>query len=199
MSIVNRAKKIFNWIKPILNEYGILFLILLTEFILLRVFEFIYLKAHFKFSLTYFLYEFKGVYFDFLFVSLIATVLFIPYILLFKISKKASRVIFYIINSVIITTSIALIDYLRYNFCPLDHAIFAYPINELLYIVNQSIELNLILFIKYIIALTIALFITYLFLIRLKSEKLYILALVFILSGIIVLLLLITVIVKIFR
>lgn len=184
MSIVTSIKKIFNWIKPVLNEYGILILILFTEFILLRFFEFIYLKASFKFSFSYFLYEIKGVYYDFLFVSLIATALFIPFIILFKLKKKASRVIFYIINSVIIITSIALIDYLKYNFCPLDHAIFAYPVNELLYIVNKSVELNLLLFVKYFLALAIVIFITRLFLEKLKSGKLYIVGLVFILSGI---------------
>ena len=94
MSIVTSIKKIFNWIKPVLNEYGILILILFTEFILLRFFEFIYLKASFKFSFSYFLYEIKGVYYDFLFVSLIATALFIPFIILFKLKKKHQELSF---------------------------------------------------------------------------------------------------------
>lgn len=182
MIILDRVRKIFSWFNSILTEYGILLLILLSEFILLHIFELFYLK--YQLSAPILKSLLKGFYYDFLFLAIISLIILIPYVLLFKISKKTSRIIFYILNGLLVIISISLIDYLKFNFIPLDHAFFAYPINELAYIVNKSIDLNFILFSKYFIGIGLAILLPYLFFKKISTKQTAIIGLVFILSGV---------------
>lgn len=191
MSLINNLKntpnpilsKCLKWLLPIFNEFGIILLILFYEFILIRIYEFIYLKIHFQINLSYFLFEFKGIYFDFLFVSILAIVSFIPFAIVYLISKKITRVIFYVINVIIVFITFILIDYLRHTFIPLDHAVFAYPVNELIYITKESVNIGLLQFARYLAAIVTCIYLTHFLFKRFDFKKSYIIGILFILSG----------------
>jgi len=183
MAILDKVKRIFNWLNPFLNEYGILLLILFSEFILLRFFELFYLNYQFDLSIIRSIT--KGIYYDIVFVSFVAIIAFLPFLILFKISRKFSRIAFHIFNLIIVIVSILLIDYLKFNLIPLDHAFFAYPISELAYIVDKSIDLNFLLFSKYFISIIMAFLISQFYFKKYQSVKTIIISLIFILSGVV--------------
>lgn len=182
--IINRFRKIYYWLQPILKEYGITLIILLSEFVLIRVYEFFYLKSLYQFSFGKIRFELLGIYYDFLFIALLSIVFFIPYSALFKISRRTTRVLFYILNSLCLLIVLILIDYLKNTFTPLDHAIFAYPLNDLLYIVKESVNIIWLDYVRYIVIILFGTLISIFFIKRLKSKILPIISIVFLLSGI---------------
>lgn len=179
MSIIHVTKQFVRWINPALNKFAILILILTTEFFLLHFFEYIYTN-----NLTPVKCLIKGFYYDLVFVSISSILLIIPFTILFKLSKRACKISFYIINSIIVLSSLLLIDYLKINSIPLDHAFYAYPINEIFYIVNESISINFLFIAKYIFALIISISLTLLIFKLIMSKKTYWLSILFILAGI---------------
>ena len=181
--ILKNITTIYNWLNPVLKEYGIILLILLLEFFLIRIYEFIYLKIIFQFKFSYLYFELKGIYYDFLFISFLSVIFILPFILLFKISQKLSRIIFYIANTILIFIILILIDYLKYTSIPLDHVVFAYPINELFYIAKESVEFTFWHFSKFLIAILTGFFLTYIFLKKVIFNKLFIVSIVFIACG----------------
>lgn len=179
MSIVHVTKQFVNWIKPTLNEFAVLILILITEFLLLHLFEFIYSD-----NLNIAKFLIKGFYYDLVFVSIIAILFIIPFIILFKTWLKAYRILFFIINSIIILSTLLLIDYLKINSIPLDHAFYVYPINEIFYIINESISISFLFIAKYLIALIISISLTFLLFKKIVSKKIYWLSILFVVTGI---------------
>jgi len=169
---------------PGLNKFGLITLILFLEFVLIRVFGFFYLNYFFGFPLSDIIYLFKGIYYDFVFVSILAVLSVIPFLLLYRYLKRIILPVFLIINTIIIIAYLILIDYLRFTFIPLDHALFAYPLNEIFYITRSSVDLNLILLIKYLIALIISILIPFLIFRKVNNFKFYLIGFAFILGGI---------------
>ena len=182
--ILKNILKAFNWLKPVLKEFGIILLILFADFFLIRIYEFFHLSNNFNLKLSFVFFEFYGIYYDFLFIALISLIFFLPFTILFKISKKLSRILFYVINITLILIVFILIDYLKYTFIPLDHAIFAYPVNELLYIAKESVDLTFWDFIRYLIAIVLGIFLTYIIFRKLIFNKIFIVSIIFIVCGV---------------
>ena len=181
---LSRLSTFFKYITPGLNKFGILTFILFTEFFLIRIFEFFYLKHHYGFEFSNNLYLVKGIYYDFVFVSILAVLSVIPFLLLYRYLKRIILPVFLIINTMIIIVYLVLIDYLRYTFIPLDHAFFAYPLNEIIYIAQTSVDFGFVQSVKYLAAITISVILTYLILKNASRFKFYIVAITFIAGGI---------------
>lgn len=182
--ILKNILKAFNWLKPVLKEFGIILLILFAEFFLIRIYEFFYLSNNFSFKFSFTLFELYGVYYDFLFIALISLIFFLPFTIFFKISQRLSRVVFYFINIILILIILILIDYFKYTSVPLDHAVFAYPLNELLYIAKESVDLTFWDFIRYLIAIVSGIFIAYIIFRKLIFNKIFIVSIIFIVCGV---------------
>ncbi|MFO7830059.1 MAG: hypothetical protein R6V23_15650, partial [Bacteroidales bacterium] len=180
---LSRLSKLFKQSIPGLNELGVLSAILFLDFFLFRVFEFFYLKYHYGFEFSNALYELKGIYYDFVFVSILALISLIPFLLLYSFLKKIIRPLFLILNTILIITYLILIDYLRYTFTPLDHALFAYPLNELVYIANTSVNFGFLQLLKYLSAIVISVFITYLLFKNATRFKFYLVGMIFLAGG----------------
>lgn len=170
----------FNWLKPFLNQYGIILLILFMEFFLIRVYEFIYLGCQFKFLTI----QITGIYYDFIFIALMSLIFFIPFSILYQLSKQITQFLFYIINAILIFLFIVLIDYLKLTSTPLDHSVFAYPLNELVYIATESVVFKFWDFSRYLITITIGSLIAFIVYRKTVFNKSFIFGLLFILSGI---------------
>lgn len=184
ISVFRSLQKAYSWLKPFFYDYGILLIILLAEHILIRIYEFLCLNHAFQFKLSNIRFELLGVYYDFLFIAFLSVVFIIPFIILHKISAKISRIVFYILNSVYILITLLLIEYLKYTFIPLDHAVFAYPLNELIYIAKESVDITYWHFIRIIGITSLGVILTVIFIQKLKTKLLPFISLAFILSGI---------------
>ena len=169
---------------PGLNEFGLITFILFLEFVLIRLFEFFYLKFSFGFPFSNIIYTLKGFYYDFVFVSMIAILSIIPFLIVYRYLEKIIRPLFYIFIILVVLASLILIDYLRYTFTPLDHALFAYPFKELVYITQESVNFGFLQSIKYIIALALSIFLMHLFFKKASHFKYSLIGIIFLLGGI---------------
>lgn len=156
MSINSFLSKYKKWYSPLLNDFSKFLLILIGELFILRIFEFIYLQNAFDYDFIYILHSFKGIFYDIIFCSVLIILLIIPLSILYRLSAKIGRLSLHILNVVFVLLNLALIDYLKFNFIPLDHAFFAYPFKEILYIVNKSVDINLAVSIKYMVGILVS-------------------------------------------
>ncbi|MFP4023969.1 MAG: LTA synthase family protein [Thiohalospira sp.] len=182
--ILPRLLKFLRQQLPCLNEFGLITSILFLEFVLIRFFEFFYLSFSFGFPFSNIIYTLKGIYYDFVFVSIIAILSIIPFLIVYRYLEKIIRPLFYIFIILVVLLSLILIDYLRYTFTPLDHALFAYPFKELVYITQESVNFGFLQLIKYIIALALSIFLMLLFFKKASHFKYSLIGIIFLLGGI---------------
>lgn len=181
---LNKFLKLLNKLKPTFLQLGGYISILFIEFTLIRIYEFFYLHSNFNFKFSYIKFELLGIYYDFVLISLLSIISLIPFALIYTFSRKIAHILFAIANTLLIIFTFILIDYLRYTYLPLDHAIFAYPLSELLYIAKTSVSIGFWQIFKYLIAVSLSIAFVKLAKHNLKRFKTHIIAIIFVLSGI---------------
>ncbi|HRW62235.1 MAG TPA: sulfatase-like hydrolase/transferase [Bacteroidales bacterium] len=187
MLILNRTLNLFTnilrFIKPTLKEIGIYASIIFVELFVIRIFEFTYLKYHLGFGISYLLFEIKGIYYDFIFISISSALIFIPFLFLHRYFPKIIKPLFYTFNVIVVLIYLILLDYLRFTFTPLDHAFFVYPFNEIIYITKTSVTIGFFDILRYILLTALCIFVAFIFLKYSKRFKLLLVGIIFVFTG----------------
>jgi uncharacterized sulfatase len=162
-----------------LMQIGTIFILML---IMLRIYEYILLKAHHDLPIIDINIFTNAAFHDFLAGIAFLAIILIPYLILYRISKKAALIITNTFFGLIIISSIMLIQYYDFTLTLLDRVIYVYSFESIMEIVSSA-DINLVSTLAFIISLSIFV-ILIIYSPRIKYKRLFVAAFPLIAIGI---------------
>lgn len=135
------ASKIKLCIKEIVQQFAFMSVLFFIATFLLRIFSFFQIKSQVIIDLPFFEYM-VGYIYDTLMITLICSIIMVPFIIGYCLSKKVTKTVFSVLIMLYTITNIILIEYLCIMQTPLDQIVYTYSIEETGNIITSSVKIQ---------------------------------------------------------